>query len=123
MAYDERLADRLRAMTADVLGADTTVVEKKMFGGLALMVDGNMACGVYQDAVLVRVDPATSADVLAEPSVRPFDGPRPCRRAGCSSTRRASPTILSSGGGCSARRRTPGRSRRSSRRQWPAAGP
>ena len=73
MAYDERLADRLRAMTADVLGADTTVVEKKMFGGLALMVDGNMACGVYQDAVLVRVDPATSAAVLAEPSVRPFD--------------------------------------------------
>jgi TfoX/Sxy family transcriptional regulator of competence genes len=73
MAYDERLADRLRATTADVLGADTAVVEKKMFGGLALMVDGNMACGVYQDAVLVRVDPATSAAVLAEPAVRPFD--------------------------------------------------
>ena len=73
MAYDERLADRLRATTAEVLGAETPVVEKKMFGGLALMVDGNMACGVYQDAVLVRVDPATSAEVLAEPSVRPFD--------------------------------------------------
>ena len=73
MAYDERLAERLRATTAEVLGAETSVVEKKMFGGLALMVDGNMACGVYQDAVLVRVDPATSADVLTEPSVRPFD--------------------------------------------------
>jgi TfoX/Sxy family transcriptional regulator of competence genes len=73
MAYDERLAERLRAMTADLLGAGTPVVEKKMFGGLALMVDGNMACGVYQDAVLVRVDPATSAEVLAEPSVRSFD--------------------------------------------------
>lgn len=73
MAYDERLADRLRTTAADVLGADTPVVEKKMFGGLALMVDGNLACGVYQDAVLVRVDPATSPDVLAEPSVRPFD--------------------------------------------------
>lgn len=73
MAYDERLAARLRATTAEVLGADVPVVEKQMFGGLALMVDGNMACGVYQDAVLVRVDPATSADVLTEPSVRPFD--------------------------------------------------
>jgi TfoX/Sxy family transcriptional regulator of competence genes len=73
MAYDERLAERLRATTADLLGAGTQVVEKKMFGGLALMVGGNMACGVYQDAVLVRVDPATSADVLNEPQVRPFD--------------------------------------------------
>jgi len=73
MAYDERLAERLRATTADLLGPGTPVVEKKMFGGLALMVGGNMACGVYQDAVLVRVDPATSADVLTEPSVRPFD--------------------------------------------------
>jgi TfoX/Sxy family transcriptional regulator of competence genes len=73
MAYDERLADRLRAMTAEVLGAGATVVEKKMFGGLALMVDGNMACGVYQDAVLVRVAAGTAADVLTEPSVRPFD--------------------------------------------------
>jgi TfoX/Sxy family transcriptional regulator of competence genes len=73
MAYDERLNERLRATTAEVLGAETPVVEKKMFGGLALMVHGNMACGVYQDSVLVRVDPATSADVLTEPSVRPFD--------------------------------------------------
>jgi TfoX/Sxy family transcriptional regulator of competence genes len=73
MAYDERLADRLRATTAGLLDAGTEVVEKQMFGGLALMVDGNMVCGVYQDAVLVRVDPATSADVLTEPSVRPFD--------------------------------------------------
>jgi TfoX/Sxy family transcriptional regulator of competence genes len=73
MAYDERLAARLRAIAADVLGDRATVVERKMFGGLALMVDGTMACGVYQDALLVRVDPATSADVLAEPSVRPFD--------------------------------------------------
>jgi TfoX/Sxy family transcriptional regulator of competence genes len=73
MAYDERLAERLRTVTSDVVGAGTTVVEKKMFGGLALMVGGNMACGVYQDAVLVRVDPVTSADVLAEPSVRPFE--------------------------------------------------
>ena len=73
MAYDERLAGRLRAVAADVLGDGTAVVEKKMFGGLALMVDGKMACGVYQDAVLVRVDPDTSADVLREPSVRAFD--------------------------------------------------
>ena len=73
MAYDERLAERLRATTAEVLGAGTQVVEKTMFGGLALMVDGNLACGVYQDALLVRVDPATSAGVLTEPSVRPFE--------------------------------------------------
>ena len=73
MAYDDRLAARLRATTSEVLGTDVQVVEKQMFGGLALMVEGTMACGVYQDAFLVRVDPATSAEVLTEPSVRPFD--------------------------------------------------
>ena len=42
MAYDENLADRVKA----VLKGRRSVTEKKMFGGLCFMVNGNMACGV-----------------------------------------------------------------------------
>jgi TfoX/Sxy family transcriptional regulator of competence genes len=52
MAYDEDLAARVRT----VLSA-TEVEEKKMFGGLAFMVNTHMACGVLGDDLLVRVDP------------------------------------------------------------------
>jgi hypothetical protein len=42
MAYEEALADRIR----DVLAARSGLNERKMFGGIAFMLDGNMACGV-----------------------------------------------------------------------------
>ena len=42
MAYDEELADRVRVLLADEEG----LTERKMFGGLAFMIDGNMACGI-----------------------------------------------------------------------------
>jgi TfoX/Sxy family transcriptional regulator of competence genes len=51
VAYDEGLAERVR----DVLGDAPDVVVKKMFGGIAFMVAGNMACGVIGDDLLVRV--------------------------------------------------------------------
>ena len=57
MAYDEDLAERIRALTATQRG----VTEKKMFGGLAFLVGGNMAIAASgQGGVLVRVDPAES---------------------------------------------------------------
>jgi TfoX/Sxy family transcriptional regulator of competence genes len=68
VAYDEDLADRVRALMAGEPG----LVEKKMFGGLALMLDGNMACGVMGDELLIRIDPDTHEQVLAEPGTKPF---------------------------------------------------
>jgi TfoX/Sxy family transcriptional regulator of competence genes len=68
MAYDEGLASRLRA----ALAGEPGVVEQKMFGGLGMMVGGNMAVGVYRDGLLVRVDAAQREALLAEPGVVEF---------------------------------------------------
>jgi TfoX/Sxy family transcriptional regulator of competence genes len=62
MAYDEELADRIR----DLLGAEAGLTERKMFGGLAFLIGGNMAAAASgQGGLLVRVDPAES-DALVE---------------------------------------------------------
>ena len=63
MAYDERLAERIR----ELAGGAT---EKKMFGGLAFLVGGNMAIAASgQGGLLVRVDPDETAALTAEPGV------------------------------------------------------
>jgi TfoX/Sxy family transcriptional regulator of competence genes len=69
MAYDEQLADRVR----DALAARAEVVEKKMFGGIAFMVDGKMAVGVLGDDLIVRLGQDDAAAALAEDGVREFD--------------------------------------------------
>jgi TfoX/Sxy family transcriptional regulator of competence genes len=69
MAYDEGLAIRVR----EVLGDEPGLAEKRMFGGLAIMLDGNMAVGVSGDDLMVRTDPAQQDALLAEPGARPFD--------------------------------------------------
>ena len=69
MAYDEGLAIRIR----EVLGGEPGLGEKRMFGGLAIMLDGNMAVGVSGDDLMVRTDPAQQDALLAEPGARPFD--------------------------------------------------
>jgi TfoX/Sxy family transcriptional regulator of competence genes len=51
MAYDEQLADRVRAALAERTDFD----EKQMFGGLAFMVNTHMACGMMRDGLMVRV--------------------------------------------------------------------
>jgi TfoX/Sxy family transcriptional regulator of competence genes len=57
MAYDDRLAEQIR----DLLAAEAGVTEKKMFGGLAFLLGGNMAIAASgQGGALVRVDPAES---------------------------------------------------------------
>jgi len=62
MAYDEDLAHRIRALVATERG----VSEKKMFGGLAFLVGGNMAIAASgQGGVLVRVDPEQTATLVA----------------------------------------------------------
>jgi hypothetical protein len=69
MAYDEGLAARVR----EVIGDRPRVAEKKMFGGLAFLVHGNMACGVRGDDLIVRVAPEVADAALGERGVRPFD--------------------------------------------------
>ena len=69
MAYDETLAERIR----EQLAGRGDVTEKKMFGGLAFLTDGNMTVGVRGDDLIARIDPDTTDAALAEPGVRPFD--------------------------------------------------
>src|SRR4051794_1293975 len=65
MAYSEELAQRVR----DLLGGRGGVTERKMFGGIAWMLDGNMACGVTGENLLVRLDREDCERILAEPHV------------------------------------------------------
>jgi hypothetical protein len=69
MAYDEGLAVRVRELLGDRIG----VAEKRMFGGLAFLVNGNMACGVHGDDLIVRLAADATEAALAEPGTRPFD--------------------------------------------------
>ena len=70
MAYDEGLAQRLR----DYFFERENVVEKKMFGGLAFMVNGNMSVGVTNKGdLMVRVGKDGHDDALAQPHARPMD--------------------------------------------------
>jgi TfoX/Sxy family transcriptional regulator of competence genes len=62
MAYDEDLADRIRQL----IGSDPELTEKKMFGGLAFLIRGNMAIAASSEGgAMVRVDPAQSHSLLA----------------------------------------------------------
>ena len=62
MAYDEELADRIRSL----LGGRAGSTEKKMFGGLAFLIGGNMAIAASgQGGILVRVDPEESDELVA----------------------------------------------------------
>jgi len=69
MAYDEALADRVR----DVLAAREGVSERKMFGGLCFMINGNMACGPMGDELMVRLGHEEAERALTEPHARPMD--------------------------------------------------
>jgi TfoX/Sxy family transcriptional regulator of competence genes len=69
MAYDEGLSQRIRELLSDA----PTVEEKKMFGGLAFMVNGNMAVGVTGAELMVRVGAENYQSALADPHVRPMD--------------------------------------------------
>jgi TfoX/Sxy family transcriptional regulator of competence genes len=64
MAYDEALADRIRAL----LAGQEDVTEKKMFGGLAFLIGGNMSVSASgQGGLLLRCEPAETADLVEEP--------------------------------------------------------
>jgi TfoX/Sxy family transcriptional regulator of competence genes len=69
MAYDEELAHRLRECLQD----EPSVTEKRMFGGLAFLINGNMAVSASgHGGLLLRVDPAATEALVAEPGAGRF---------------------------------------------------
>ncbi len=69
MAYDEVLAERVR----DLLAPREGLSERRMFGGLALMINRNMACGIIGDELMVRLDHGDAERALADRHVRAMD--------------------------------------------------
>jgi hypothetical protein len=69
MAYDEKLAERIRAKLQGKRG----LTEKKMFGGVGFLINGNMACGVHKQEMIVRLDDKDSEAALQLAHVRLFD--------------------------------------------------
>jgi TfoX/Sxy family transcriptional regulator of competence genes len=69
VAYDERLAERVRK----ILAGDPALSERKMFGGLAFMLDGNMCCGIAGDRLMLRLGADLAERALERPHVHPMD--------------------------------------------------
>jgi hypothetical protein len=69
MPFDEALAARARAALADVDG----LIEKRMFGGIAFLLNGNMCCGVHGEELILRLAPERAEEALAEAHTRIFD--------------------------------------------------
>ena len=69
MGYDQGLAERLR----DVLRKSKNVTEKKIFGGLAFMLDGHMFVGITGDRLMARVGPDSYSEALRQPYVSEMD--------------------------------------------------
>jgi TfoX/Sxy family transcriptional regulator of competence genes len=70
MAYDETLAARIREITG---GIDGEVTERKMFGGLAFMLNGHMFTGVVGDELMLRLGDAGAEAALRREHVREMD--------------------------------------------------
>jgi TfoX/Sxy family transcriptional regulator of competence genes len=69
MPFDESLAPRIRTALARKRGFE----EKKMFGGIGFLLNGNLFVGVWTDSLIVRLNPEESAAALREPHVKAFD--------------------------------------------------
>ena len=69
MPYNEKLAERVRALLAD----EPELSERKQFGGMSFLVAGNFCCGVQNGDLVVRVPPEEAAAALERPHVRPMD--------------------------------------------------
>ena len=69
MSYDEAFAERIRR----AIGPRPDVTERKMFGGVAFLLDSKMFCGIATAELMARVGPEAYEAALAEPHVRPMD--------------------------------------------------
>jgi TfoX/Sxy family transcriptional regulator of competence genes len=69
MTYDEELADRIR----ETMLGEPGLSERKMFGGLAFMLDGHMCCGIVGNDLMLRLGKDGATQALEQPHVRPMD--------------------------------------------------
>jgi len=69
VAYDAHLADRIRL----ILNGTTEFSERKMFGGLTFLVNGQMCCGVLKNDLVLRLTPEQADTALRQPHTRPMD--------------------------------------------------
>ena len=69
MVYKEEIETRIKKIVSDWKNAE----DKKMFGGICHLLNGNMFCGVYKDFLILRLGPDKAGDALKLPHVRPFD--------------------------------------------------
>jgi len=69
MAYDEKLAERVR----EALGKSKSITEKKMFGGICFLYNGNMMGGVLKNDLIVKYDKTEHEKIITQKHVRPFD--------------------------------------------------
>ncbi len=69
MAYNEKLADRIRETLVDV----PRTIEKNMFGGICFMVNNKMCVGVVNDEMMCRINPEIQEEVLAQRGCRIMD--------------------------------------------------
>ena len=69
MAYDEKLAGRIRALFAQSKG----IVEKQMFGGLSFLLDGKMVCGVLKNDLIAKIGREKHEQISSRQHVRAFD--------------------------------------------------
>ncbi len=69
MAYNEKTADRIR----QALAGTKKLVEKKMFGGIAFMINDKMCVGVDKNDLMIRCTPEMNDELLSKKGVRPFD--------------------------------------------------
>ena len=69
MAFDEALAERIRQQ----LAGRKNVEEKKMFGGVGFLLNGNLLVGVWKESPIVRLGPDQTEEALLEPHVKEFD--------------------------------------------------
>jgi len=67
--FDEKLAERVRKL----LGGQRSLEEKRMFGGLAFMVNGHMCCGVLNDDLVLRVAREEYDNAISRPYARAMD--------------------------------------------------
>ena len=74
MAYDEKLADRVREFLVENALIEVALIEEKlMMGGVTFMVNGKMCLGVIKDELVVRFDPLLYKEALEKPGCRPMD--------------------------------------------------
>jgi len=69
MGYDQRLCERIRAS----LPRGKRFEEKKMFGGVGFLLNGNMCVGIWRESLIVRLGPEEGEIALREPYVKEFD--------------------------------------------------